>query len=186
MTRNHYILWLCLTFAPIVCGQGGMLPVGSNADALAQRIRERDSSKIGTRLPFFTASESDDSVFYSGATKRVALYYFWYDCGDPCLGAFDLLNELQQRYSGKADFFAVTYLGKAQLADVLTERPLHFRHCRITQDELNSIGLSNGYPFTLITVDGVIMYCKSGGPIVPAALEKRREEYEGVLRMYCE
>lgn len=178
---RHYLPWLCLACATLAYPQDGMLPVGSNADALARQIEARDSSKIGTRLPAFIAADWDDSVFSSVATKRVVFYYFWYDCGDGCLSQFSILNELQEKYAGKADFISLTYMDKAEMSDVFNTHPLRFRNCRIAPEEITNLGFSNGYPLTVITVEGVIVLCRSGGPTTPASLEKSKADYQQVL-----
>ncbi|AWA31053.1 hypothetical protein HYN48_14205 [Flavobacterium magnum] len=161
-----------------------MLPVGSNADEIAKRIQQRDSSKIGTRLPTFVAGELDDSIFYSADTTRITFYYFWYDCGEACFGQIDALNELQKKYSGNVDFISVTNLNKTRLLEVIEKKSFNFKHCMITQEEINNLGFANGYPLTLITVDGVIKLCKSGGPITHEAIEKWKDEYMKVLNTY--
>jgi|GEM_PF-4508297 len=182
MTKlNLYLRWLCLACTALAYPQDGMLPVGSNADALALRIDALESSKIGTRLPAFIAADWDESVFSSVATKRVVFYYFWYDCGDGCLLQFNVLNDLQEKYAGKADFVSLTYMGKTEMSDVFNTHPLRFRNCRFTPEELADLGLSFGYPLTVITVDGVIVLCRTGGPTTAEAVEKRKVEYEKVL-----
>lgn len=178
---NRYCIILMMILSlPRVYSQEKMLPVGSYADEIEKRIALRDANRVGLKLPVFIADTFDGSVFNSTETKKITFYYFWYNCGEPCTGLFPAFNEIQKEYEGRADFISITYNKMAAL-EILEEQPFTFRHCVMDKDEIETLRLSVGYPTTIITVDGIIIYCKSGGPMDPKLRDEWKEEWKKII-----
>lgn len=184
---KHYFKFMIIIFCALISGivnSQNMLPVGSNADEIVKVIEKEDKDRLETRLPFFVAEELNGKVFTSEKTTKISFYYFWYNCGDPCYTIFPIFNDLQKQFDNKVEFISITYLDKQQLQEIIKEYPLNFKHCVMSQNEIENNRLSIGYPTTLIVVDGLIVYCKSGGAMTSESINKCREDYNAIFEKY--
>lgn len=138
--------------------------------------------KIGTKLPILVADGINGDVFNSEQTKRIVFYYFWYtDCGNACTNQLPLFNELQNQYKNTVDFISITYDSKAKIEDFLQSQPFNFKHYIMPQSEIAITQITNGYPTTIIVIDGIIKYWNSGGPVDSKLINELSKQYIEIL-----
>ena len=138
--------------------------------------------KIGTKLPILVADGINGDVFNSEQTKRIVFYYFWYtDCGNACTNQLTLFNQLQNQYKYTVDFISITYDSKAKIEDFLQSQPFNFKHYMMPQSEIAITQITNGYPTTMIVIDGIIKYWNSGGPVDSKLINELSKQYIEIL-----
>ncbi len=125
---------------------------------------DKGNEKIGTKFPFFVATDLEDRPFESSNTKPITVYNFWFSSCEPCIAELPMLNELKERYKDKVDFIAVTFENKEKIIEFTTKHPFNFKHVYLDKQEINDLEITFGYPTTVIVLNDEIISCKYGGP----------------------
>lgn len=125
--------------------------VGIKPDYSKQRTPYRKfMDKIGEDFPL--------ELFGIKTNGKPIFVNFWFTTCPPCIKEIPELNEIAEKYEGKADFVAITFNKKDQVDTFLTTRPINFTHITDQGQNLRQFGVRS-YPMNvLLDKDGKILY----------------------------
>jgi thiol-disulfide isomerase/thioredoxin len=122
-----------------------------------------DSAYYGREFPLIEGTTLNESVFKKNTIKNLVMYNFWYIQCKPCVYEIPILDSLALEFSNKVDFIAITFNEKKEIFDFLKEHQFGFTQILMNQKSIENLGITDGFPTTVITKDNKIIYWKSGG-----------------------
>lgn len=120
-------------------------------------------SLLGVEVPYFIVKDIEGKEFDSSKTKRLVIYNFWFGACVACYGEVEILNELHDRFQEEVDFVSITFDSKEDVAKYNLKNPSKSRQISVSRYFIDKLGMSIGYPTTLLVLDGkVIKYQLTG------------------------
>ena len=96
---------------------------------------------------------------------NLTYYSFWFKSCSPCLAEKPMLNRLAIKYQQEVDFVAISFEDSTTISDYTASFDSNFSHYSADDIQL-SLYLKKGYPTSVITMNGKIVFISSGGPPV--------------------
>ncbi len=199
--RRHISIFIIL-WAVIACsGQDASVSentvptreiTDSTGSTLEQRIKlhasqKNDSSYVGRPMPRLKALNENGDTIDQNALSRVVFYNFWFTGCAPCIAETPYFNVLAAEYEGRVDFIAITFEELQNLPEFFEKHPFNFTHYTMGRSEINKLDLAQGYPTTIVAVEGEIISWKAGGttpshPSFKEEMEKQNDRYRELFK----
>ncbi|MCX8531305.1 TlpA family protein disulfide reductase [Chryseobacterium luquanense] len=114
---------------------------------------------IGTRFQiekFVNEKQKNfDKNFLSG---KPTFINFWFTRCPPCIEEIPLLNELKEKFKGKANFITISFNDKKTIDEFTKQQPFNFQHIADSKKQIDGLNIS-AFPTSLILdKNGIIKF----------------------------
>ena len=117
-------------------------------------VRANSYEKIGMEIPAKTFETIDGNNIQIGGTQdKPTLINLWFIGCRGCVAEMPALNRLQEKYSDKVNFIAMTFDNKKSVLSFLKRKEFNFKHITDANDFINQIA-TKPYPENCLSTIG--------------------------------
>ena len=126
-------------------------------------VRANSYDKIGMEIPAKILQTTDgDSIQIGGKQEKPILINLWFIGCRGCIQEIPDLNRIQEKYSDRINFVAMTFENKKSVLSFLKKKKFNYKHITDANDYINQIA-TKPYPENIfIGKDGHIKYIEGG------------------------
>jgi thiol-disulfide isomerase/thioredoxin len=167
--KTHLFI-LCLLFMPAVHAQQTDSVPSAAYDSLRSMIF-RQLAEQGVfelkdkKLPGFRIRQVDGKEFESeGLTGKPTLFNFWFTACAPCVEEIPMLNRIQESYSHKVNFVAITYQDSVEISGFLERKPFNFTQLVAAEEYWKRLDIRSAPRTLLADEDLIVRYIDKDRP----------------------